>query len=430
MRDTLSNYISTTHLQHTVIRAAHTSSGWMLFTQSGQHGPYDEILLSQGQPETTPDKQLQRWTKHAHAHALTLMPAYPVNALIAAAADWNGKTVAVRGLGLSTFDVLRALTEGTGGTFSQGKYTPSGNEPRKILPFSLNGQPPAAKPATAALDAKFDPLPTETRALQHAIEKGPVETICTALIEPTLRILQAHNDAKTAQDITRWLAVEREDPGAQNTRTAYQSLTAFIAMAHGRISPSIGYVIGQIWRKWQTEIRDGFNTAGHPPDTAAAIIAFDEGLKRYSYGPPVSAAEQLLALIDLGLVTLGKVDDPAIMPTPDGWSLSENDDETLAHVMIDAVLPAPCLHDVSDPLLCGLQDAWHMAAVTDDLGAQITCDGHLTHSRDAGMLGRLTLGSVIAVDSLHDCFGSKPAKWAQAVIAKEPMSATTVGSAT
>lgn len=404
------------------------SNGWWVTSEGKRHGPYDEVLLTQGQPETSPDPQLERWIKHAAENELDLLSAYPANTLIAAAEDWRDKTVAIRGLGLSTLDVIRMLTTGLGGKFNDGRYNPSGREPRKLIPFSLNGQPPAAKPATNTLDKKFDPTDEETdlfvSALSATVSSQPeaaLRLICGALIKPTVRILSEFDSPETEEDVRNWLEIERSDPGSQEVRDAIDILKSDIEMAHGRTPPSVGYVTGQVWRKLQDELRSCFNQNQHEADTANAIIGLDEGLKRFSYGPPVFAAEELLKLINSGIVSLCTVDDPAIILSGNGWQLIEGDDLMTASAMVDAVLPSPSLDSTADPLLLDCVAAGFIKPIAEGLGAHISPDGQLIGSTCEAvpglcMLGRLTLGSVIAVDGLDDCFGPSTTRWADGVV--------------
>lgn len=56
-----------------------------------------------------------------------------------------GKTVAIKGFGLSSMDIIAALTIGRGGKHQNGKYIPSGLEPVLIL-YSRSGLPFKARP--------------------------------------------------------------------------------------------------------------------------------------------------------------------------------------------------------------------------------------------------------------------------------------------
>ncbi|MHA6264501.1 FAD/NAD(P)-binding protein [Arenibacterium sp. CAU 1754] len=403
---------------------------WVLVTDRSRHGPYDEVLLTQGQPRTAPDEQLGRWQTHARSCGADLVSAYPADALVRAAKRWAGKSVAVRGMGLSTLDVLRMLTCGLGGVFENGRYHPSGREPARILPFSLDGHAPVPKPATAAVDESFDPLREETRAFEEslatAIAEGPQDTlvrICDALVPPALRILKATGAAADVEAVQTWLAVERDKPGTQETRAPIPALQDGIAMATGRVPPSPAYVIGQLWRKWQNEIRRAFNPARIVPDTIKAVVGFDEGLKRFSYGPPVSSARELIMLNKAGLVDLHAADDPDILLIDAGWRLVEDDDATDVCAMVDAVLPSPALDRITEPLIVKLKADGRIHAIADGFGADTAADGQIidqTGKVQTGLslLGRLALGSVIGVDSIHDCLGAASDRWAEGVISR------------
>jgi uncharacterized NAD(P)/FAD-binding protein YdhS len=420
--------LTITHSNVKISGLEQKADAWWIKAEDALHGPYDEVLLALGQPDTSPDPQLERWIAHAKENSLEVLPSYPANELIAAAQDWTDKTVAIRGLGLSTLDVLRMLTTGLGGSFTDGRYVPSGREPRKLLPFSLNGRPPAAKPATNALDKTFDPTDEERKnfasALATTISKQPaaaLKTICDALIVPTVRILSELDSAETEDDVRIWLEIERRDPGGQEILGAIDSLKADIEMSYGRTPPTAGYVAGQVWRKLQHELRACFNENQHEIETAVAIVGLDEGFKRFSYGPPVQAAEELLILVNDGIVSMCIVDDPAIILNATGWQLLEGDDLMRAFVMIDAVLPSPSLDGTKDPLLMDCVASGLMKSFAKGQGAHALPSGQLVGPSGhpvpgLSMLGRMSLGSVIAVDGLDDCFGPSTTRWADGVL--------------
>lgn len=431
--DDLVGNVQSMHLtQHKVKvqKISNSSDGWWIDANDRRFGPYEEVLLTQGQPDTTPDDQMARWQSHARDSAADLIAAYPAAALLEAAREWAGRTVAIRGLGLSTLDVLRLLTCGMGGHFADGRYHRSGREPARILPFSLDGHAPLPKPATAALDKNFDPTPEETNAFEAAFAKAltaepneALRIICEAFLVPATRILGATGSAADENGVQQWLATERDTPGAQETRSPTEALRVGIHMADGSLPPSPGVVIGQLWRKWQNALRRGFNPARVNAETAKALIGFDEGLKRYSYGPPIRSAKELLMLIEAGLVDLRAADDPDIQLTHDGWQLVEDDTSVTVSAMVDAVMPPAALERSKDPVITNLMDESRLCVVADGLGAQTEADGQLVDrngrvQHGLSLLGRLALGSVIAVDSIHDCVGAATDRWADGVIAR------------
>lgn len=403
--------------------------GWHLSVGSHAHGPYDEVLICVGQPPIHPDAQLADWQRHASRTACDLLDAYPARRLQEAATAWAGRTVAVRGFALSSFDVIRMLTLGLGGTFSGDRYMPSGQEPACILPFSLDGKPPYPKPETGAVDARYEPTSQETDDFAKAVSRASVgsaaeaRTLLTdALVAPVHRILSSLSPGTGETSIRDWLEREWADPGSQETGTARETLQQGIAMAEAGRPPSIGYAVGQLWRKWQDPLRQGYNPSATPPETAALIVGFDEGLKRYSYGPPVNACREVLALIRAGILSVDLAEDPEITLTDGGWHLRTGDHEVTAEVMIDGVLPAPDPRKVSASLVSGLIRDGHMSTL-DDLGARTAPDGRLIDGNDdlvegLSLLGRLALGSVIAADSLHDCFGEASSRWADGVLTR------------
>lgn len=417
-----------TDIRAHISQAYQRDGSWWLVSDGHEHGPYSEILLAQGQPQTALDPQMDRWQAHAKENCLDLLPAYPANRLLSAASAWAGKTVAIRGLGLSTLDVVRLLTIGVGGRFEDGGYIASGKEPRRIMPFSLDGHPPVPKPQTAELDALFDPNAAETRnfefALEQAVSRAPeqaLQCICDAIVAPATRILSACDGTNGQPAVEEWLKQEVAQPGSQANGAALDVLKTGIDMALGRALPTAGYVVGQIWRKWQNELRQGVNTSAHRPDTMKAIIGFDEGLKRFSYGPPVSSAQELLILAQAGIVDMQVVDDPNVIMNDDGWRLIDDDVSSQVSVMIDAVISSPDLSTVTEPLLSSLRECGAVVVVAEGLGARTNADGQIVGSDGETkpglyLLGRQALGSVIAADSLHDCFGASATRWAQGVV--------------
>lgn len=403
------------------------ADGWTLTSTGETFGPYSEVLLTLGQPAVVPDPQLESWQDHATTSDGTLANAYPAHALTDQARDWTGKTVAIRGLALSAFDVIRVLTIAQGGQFEADCYNASGKEPARILPFSLDGQPPYPKPDTEEIDGRFAPTAQETSTFVELMTRASAtspEKACglidAALIPVARRVLSEVGRADDAAAVADWLDREWTDPGSQETGGPVERLRHGIAMAEGRKPPSIGYAIGQVWRKWQNEVRQGYNPTETPPETAEKLICFDEGLKRFSYGPPVSSSRELAALIDAGIVHLGFSADPNIALVDGGWKLNADGREVVANVMVDAVLPSPDLSIVTAPLVKSLIKEGRLRQLINGLGGTVAPDGTVEGIGDRpspglAFLGRLALGSVIAVDSLHDCFGEGSQRWADGV---------------
>lgn len=421
--------VGVTQVPETVDSVLRTKEGWCVNAGSNSHGPYDEILIVAGQPPIHPDEQLAEWQVHAGRTGAELVGAYPAHRLKLAATNWAGRTVAVRGFGLSSFDVIRILTLGMGGVFDDEGYISSGKEPACIVPFSLDGQPPYPKPETGEVDARYKPTPAETGGFVRAVSKASIGSaadakafLTDALIPSVHRILSSFTVGTSDALIRDWLEREWSAPGSQEPAPARDALTQGIAMAEGSLPPSIGYAVGQLWRKWQDPLRQGFNPADTPAVTAASMVSFDEGLKRYSFGPPISASRELLELIKAGIVTVDLAKDPEIAMTGTGWHLQSGSSNAMVEVMVDGVLPSPDPNKVRTSLVAELINAGYLSTL-NDLGARTAPDGQLIDRQNQtvhglSLLGRLALGSVIAVDSLHDCFGQASSRWAEGVLSR------------
>lgn len=111
----------------------------------------DAVVLSQGHVPAAPTPAENALAKAAADHGLTyIAPANPADMDLSAVAP--GETVFLRGLGLNFFDVLALLTEGRGGVFVRDgadgglRYHPSGREPvivagsRRGVPYHSRGE--------------------------------------------------------------------------------------------------------------------------------------------------------------------------------------------------------------------------------------------------------------------------------------------------
>lgn len=404
------------------------AGGWQLNFGGRWRGPYREVLLTLGQPKTVPDDQLTEWKDHAMRPNVYLAESYPAKHLAEQAVEWCGKTAAIRGLGLSVFDVIRALTIAQGGRFHDHGYSASGREPRQIIAFSLDGKSPFPKPETERIDASFDPLPNETEAFSAALDRAAnsdpetaAELITAALAPVVDRLMQGAGAPIGTQDVYEWLEREWGSPGSQEMDGPLETLRMGIELAEGSRTPTIGYSVGQIWRKWQNMLRSGFNPAEVEAETAKAIVNFDEGLKRYSYGPPVSSAREMENLIAAGILDLSFAKNPEIEMTDTGWVLKKDGEAAPVSIMINAVLPSPDLSKVVASLVSDLISQGLMQPVSEGFAAKTAADGRLVDRQGdplAGLcvLGRMALGSVVAADTLDNCFGEDASRWATGVL--------------
>jgi len=126
-----------------VLRAHRDDDAWLLETATAKMR-VDYLFLTTGHT-----KPAQRDTaRPAHGTRVVDDP-YPIQDSLAAVGP--GMTVAIEGMGLTSFDVLAELTVGRGGRFETDaagdkRYIPSGREPH-IIAFSRSGLPLSARAA-------------------------------------------------------------------------------------------------------------------------------------------------------------------------------------------------------------------------------------------------------------------------------------------
>lgn len=315
----------------------------------------DHVIITSGHTPQAPPDPSERFA----------LPPYPVSALHSAI-DCDD-TVAVAGLGLVALDVIAALTLGRGGSFEDAydglRYRPSGYEPR-ILLFSRSGHPYAAK-AVGASDptGEYVPLictPERIRRLR-APDGHPTEG-CIDFRKDVLPLLIAEMEVR----FFRQMASVVESPAAGEEVSAelarawsegrFSAVKQQYAARYGYFdferhilgeAPGKCYESGedyqkQVYKIVQEDLAEAMNQGMVSPVKAAyetlrvlrdemrSIIEFG-GLTLESYidfqstlsnrlkaavaGPPARRAQELLALIDAGVVRMPWGPSPEVEPT-------------------------------------------------------------------------------------------------------------------
>lgn len=408
-----------------------SDDGWKITTENGKSDDFTHVILAVAQPETAPDRAMARWLSHAEKGSADLRHVYPSRALGEAAKKWAGKSVAVRGFALSCLDALRQLTLAQGGEFTADGYRASGREPKEIYIFSDDGLSLHPKPLTKELDERFDVTEEERDAFVSAAEsalssepKDAIHVLFNAMHQPATRILESFEAAPRSEAINTWLNQEVKQPGSQYDVELTELMANSEAMARGEKAPDVGYVLGQIWRKFQDDLSAIFDkTENIPDETRQNLISFDDGFKRYSYGPPVQTFSELRKLIDAGLVKPDFIKSPTVSMTDNGWKLKSSDHEVEVEAMVDAVLEPCSLAAVVDEAVAGLREEGHLSP--NPLGgATITTKGQVVDKsgnpvQGLYLMGRLANGSVLGVDSIRHCFGEGTQRVASALLSQD-----------
>ncbi|WP_299217550.1 FAD/NAD(P)-binding protein [uncultured Dokdonia sp.] len=415
----------------------------------GQYFIADEAVLTIGHQPIELDEQLGTWKKQVpnlDTPVLFTQP-YPIKKMLVSGMITPENSVGIRGFGLAMIDLLRAFSEGMGGTFKvknestrEMEYIPSGKEPKTIVPFSLDGLPLSPKPLNKKIDSLYVPsseqLDDYKKSVNSAIDSDETLDSTKFLIEAISPLIVdtyvaegmnslSHDLSKSdiKKVVESWLYDEnfKHSLIIPTDTPAEEILDTFIGMATGNAAVSLDFCIGHVWRHCQPTMYKLLSFAPLSDELLADIIALDERLKRYSYGPPVDSLCQIIALQKVGKLTLDLVNDPAIELTEGGWILTKNTTAVKVETMINSVLPAPQILKVTSSLPKGLINSSKVEALHDELGIRTEKNG-MTKFDDTkqtfplAVLGRLAKGSLIGVDAIAECFGIRSEYWAEGVL--------------
>lgn len=415
-----------------------------IITDTNTYEDLDEILLTIGHQPTALSQQIVDWDKFAtNKKDITLFKTpYPVANYLNHKNLKEQSTIGIRGFGLAMIDVVRAIAEKFGSfTITEEKsqsciYQSEQTAKNRFIPFSLDGLPPAPKPLNAQIDKQFEPSEASITNFKKQIENKRIQREATsphfliAAFAPIAAsiytaLAQSNNSQNLAkEDIEKLIVQYLKDHDfthpliVSKEQSAEQSMKDFVGMAIGEKAVSLDFCIGQVWRHCQPTIYQALSFNDCSESVFADIIALDEWTKRYSYGPPVASIQQLLALVEAGVLNLDLVNDPDIEWTDEGWQFQLAEQSITATIMIDSVLDSPKIKAVKSPIVENMLNDDLIQAVHDDLGVSTDDYGYLiSKNKDQkipiALLGRLAKGTIIGVDAILECFGTRPQQWAK-----------------
>ncbi|UMB69919.1 FAD/NAD(P)-binding protein [Mycobacterium paraterrae] len=330
--------------------------------------------------------------------------AYPIESLEQSVPP--GSSVAVAGMGLVGFDVLTALTIGRGGTFERRgddrlRYVPSGREPAIVL-YSRSGAPYCAKSASG-IDpyGQYQPVvctADEFAALTHPGESGARRHV--DFRSELLPLLFAEMQARYYLQAALLADGEAE---AAEVRLAlrqgwldghYEKVIDALEPHYGRFDPAAHLFAGsdrtftssidyqaQTYEMIETDLAEALHPGGSPVKAAQEVlrilrdqlrsviefgglsvdsyIEFQAGVRgrinRLEAGVPPMRSQQLLALLDAGVVRIPVGPNPDVDANRDGIRLRSTAFDEPAEVAVDAVirgyLDMPSLARSGSPLL-------------------------------------------------------------------------------
>lgn len=439
-----STYI--TLVQDSVVDLTMSGTSVCLMTLSGRSYLAGQALLTVGHQPTVDDDQIEDWHSAALQNpALNLFPTpYPIGPITNKLNELNTVNMAVRGYGLATIDVARAAAEEFGSfqmqdaSVQKQAYDLKPDVALKIVPFSLDGLPLAPKPLNARVDMQFEPSDTTLQELGTKLSDSTLQSAAqdeTFLLNEMVPII-----AKIYRSLVRRRAsVSLENRELENLIRCWiddpltdhscivdtelspvEILQELVDMATGEAPISLDYCIGQVWRHCHPTLYAALSHSQLSNEVLAKCIFTDEALKRYSFGPPVESIQQLIALHQAGVLDLDYLHNPDVETSSRGWVLSSGPHRTITTVMVDAVLDAPKIKAVNSPLLESLLNKGALQSVHDDLGIATSIDGFVgTPAGDPlpiAILGRLAKGTIIGVDAILECFGSRSRAWAVSAV--------------
>jgi len=414
-----------------------------IITNTNRYEELDEILLTIGHQTTELDQQLLDWSliaKNKETISLFESP-YPVINYLDHE-NLNSKSIiGIRGFGLAMIDVVRAIAETFGRcTIVNEKtrlttYQPEAKKTPILVPFSLDGLPPAPKPLNAKIDKWFEPTEAAILKFEEEIGNRQIQReaasphflitafapIAATIYSELPNAINPQNLSKIAIEdlIVQWLEDQSFEHPLVTPRkqAARKSMEEFVDMAIGKNAISLDYCIGQVWRHCQPSIYKQLSFNACSDKVFAEIIELDESTKRYSYGPPVESIQQLLALEKSGVLNLDLVNDPTIELTEEGWQFNLGDTAITATIMIDSVLDSPKIKLVKSPIVKNMLSDDLIKVVHDNLGVETDENGYLISNNNRklpiALLGRLAKGTIIGVDAILECFGDRPQLWSK-----------------
>jgi uncharacterized NAD(P)/FAD-binding protein YdhS len=331
--------------------------------------------------------------------------AYPIEGLDQTARA--GSSVAVAGMGLVGFDVLTALTIGRGGNFEDRggdrvRYIPSGREPASIVLYSRSGAPYCAKSATG-VDPYGQYQPVVCTPYEFAALTNPGGSPSRRHVDfraELLPLLFAEMQARYYLHAALLAGGESESTEVRNVLRQgwvdghYEKVIDALEPQYGRFDPATHLFAGsdrhyvsaadyeaQAYQMISDDLTEALHPGGSPVkaaqevlrilrDQLRSVIEFG-GLSLDSYvefqsnirgrinrleaGVPPMRSQQLLALMDAGLVRIPLGPEPKIALCSDGIRLTSTALDKPTAVTVDAVvrgyLDMPSLARSGSPLL-------------------------------------------------------------------------------
>ncbi|WAC02174.1 FAD/NAD(P)-binding protein [Lacinutrix neustonica] len=419
-----------------------------ILTNTEEKHSADEVVLTIGHQNTKLSKQLETWANYAENHPgikLFTNP-YPIKPILEVDFKNVSHRVGIRGFGLAMIDLVRAITTASGGVFeitdelTHKMVYKRGRKKLKLIPFSLDGLPMACKPLNAQVDALFTPPEAKLLAFKYDLlrvrddenydngNRFLIEAFATIASHQFLSLKnKAYKHQFSTHELKMIINNYLKDADFSHAlmlskkQAPEKIIQSFIDMATAFKPISLDYCIGQVWRHCEPIIYKMMSHSNLKDDVISEVIKLDERMKRYAFGPPIESLQQLLALTYEGTLDLIFVNNPKITSTTKGWLMEKDTQKACVNVMINSVLDSPQIIKVTSKIVTNLLEDRVIQPIHNQLGVKTQPNG-LVISKNSkqtlhlALLGRLAKGSIVGVDAILECFGSRVKDWADGVI--------------
>ena len=402
----------------------------------GCHSPdeqYDHVLLATGHPKHGKTKQALRFQRFAETHedAGFIPFVYPAETAFSDVPP--GCSVGMLGIGLTFVDAVLALTEGKGGRFQRSEsaeelvYSPSGEEPRVIYPFSRTGLPMIPRisvptgnnelrfltpSALQRLDSRkqldFDrqiwPLLQQDMiyayyriALKNARFPTPLSGCNT--FEDVERLIghfhQRHpcEPPFNAEAFLRPARGAGRHAGSSHNEWIKSLYKGYLEEARkGELLSPLAAAVA-VWRKASPLFSKAYAFGGFAPKSHQQFDASSRGmLDRVTFGPALKSAEKLYALMQYGLLDFDLAENPDVVPSEELGTFVLQHKETTCRrsvqYLVDARIPKVRLADHPGPLYRNLLDRGLITIYENRAGQDVYRPGAVNITRQGCVIGR------------------------------------------
>lgn len=385
LRQQLSPKKQVTFFKTKVLAALPHKQGFLVTTE---HQPQfvDQLALATGYWQNEGTKEETEFFQYAKKNGLIYQP--PSNAADVVVDSIPGaQPIFFRGLGLAFFDYLSLFSLQRGGKFEgeeKLRYIPSGREPkmyavsRRGVPYfprgkNQKGWGEAAKPhfltpeylnkrkQSAEVPSFFDNMKKEVELVYYRQrileEKLPiaVDTFTNQFIEKGREILSTF----PSLDKQRWNWEKIADPARFFTESFQQELIAYLQWQiseakKGTIDGPVAAAI-DVWKDLRDPVRFMLFHNLFSKEELECMWQWFVPLDAFlTIGPPLERSEELLALIESGILTILPPKTP-IKLLDEKFSVSLNGQKILSDTLIEARLPDTQLFATRNPLLKNLR---------------------------------------------------------------------------